>query len=178
MKQFKIVDSSQARLVNQYTNTKRKLLRINAHIWFNRTCKSKNITPNYAKQKLKDSTHAAKLTQKQLTKVRINNELKFLYIKKHQINNKLYKIHLKNAQFWQSNWQLLENNINETLNEETKEHYAKLKRKINKQIVNDTQLHNKQTFYPRTHNLTNIQFTKNEEDLLNKGIKNVKILKC
>ena len=108
MNQFKIIDASQARLVYQYINIKRKLLRTNAHIWFNRMCKSKNITPNYARQKIKGSTYAAKLTQKQLTKLRINNELKFLYIKKQQINNKLYEIHLINAQFWQSNWHILE----------------------------------------------------------------------
>jgi hypothetical protein len=89
------------------------------------------ITPNYATQRIKGSTYTAKLTQKQFVKLRVNNELKYLYIKKQQINNKLYDTHLENAQYWQSNWQILEYKINNMLNEETKKHYTRLKKKIN-----------------------------------------------
>jgi hypothetical protein len=165
------IEASQAKLVNQYINTKRKLLRTNAHIWFNRTCKNKNITPKYVNLKLKDSNNAIKLTQKQLTKLRINNELKFLYIKKQQINNQLYKLYLRNAQYWQTNRPQIENNKNQRLNEEQKKHYIKFNNIINKlniQLNENARPNNKQKFYPRAHYMTNIQFTKKEENLLNK----------
>ena len=174
MKDLKLIEASQAKLVNRYINTKRKLLTTNAHIWFNRTCQNKNITPRYANLKLKGSNNATKLTQKQLIKIRINNELKFLYIKKQNINNQLYKSHLENAQYWQTSWPLIENNINQKLNEESKKHYEKLNNKINKlksQLNENIQPKNKQTFYPRLHNMTKIQFTENETNLLNKGTK-------
>jgi hypothetical protein len=94
MKQIKFIEASQAKLVNQYINTKRKLLRTNAYIWFSRTCQSKSTIPKYANLKLKGTSNAVKLTQKQLTKLRVNNELKYLYIKKQNISNQLYKLHL------------------------------------------------------------------------------------
>jgi len=39
----KIVDAQQARLYNSYKNTKCKLRRTNAAIWFNKTCKTKQV---------------------------------------------------------------------------------------------------------------------------------------
>jgi hypothetical protein len=121
------------------------------------------VKTKYADLKLKGSNSAVKLTQKQLTKLRINNELKFLYIKKQQINNQLYKTHLRNAHYWQTNWPLIENDINHSLNEEYKKHYTKLNNninKLNKQLKENIQSNNKQTFYLLVHNMTNIQFTK------------------
>jgi hypothetical protein len=100
--------------------------------------------------------------------------LKFLYIKKQQLNNQLYTRHLRNADYWQSSWPLIENDINQNLNEELSKHYTKLNNKINKlnkQQNDNTQSTSKQTFYPRVHNMTKIQFTKQEQDLLNKGSK-------
>ena len=41
-----IVDAKQARLHN-FKNTKYKLLRKNAEIWFNKTCRLRQIKPNY-----------------------------------------------------------------------------------------------------------------------------------
>jgi hypothetical protein len=72
---------------------------------------------------LKGSNNAIKLTHKQLTKLRINNDLKFLYIKKQQINNQPYKTPLTNSQYCQTSWPLIENDINQRLNEESEKHY-------------------------------------------------------
>jgi hypothetical protein len=59
------------------------------------------------------------------------------------------------------------------LKEELNKHYTKLNKKINKlnkQQNENTQSISKETFYPRVHNMDKIQFTKQEQDLLNKGI--------
>jgi len=44
---IKIVDAQQARLYNSYKNTKCKLLRTTAAVWFNKMCKIKQVKPNY-----------------------------------------------------------------------------------------------------------------------------------
>jgi hypothetical protein len=113
MNTFKFAEAVQAKMVNEYLNMKRKLLRTNAHIKFNRTCRSKNITPQYAKIKINGTSRAAKQTRKQATKLRINSELKHLYARKRNVNNQLHGIHFKNAQYWQHGWHIIESNIND-----------------------------------------------------------------
>jgi hypothetical protein len=44
---IKIVDAQQAKLRNNYKNTKLKLLKTNSAIWFNKTCRIKQLQPNY-----------------------------------------------------------------------------------------------------------------------------------
>jgi hypothetical protein len=48
----KIVNAKQARLHNNFKNTKCKLLRTNAAIRFNKMCKIKQVNPNYVKIKI------------------------------------------------------------------------------------------------------------------------------
>ena len=44
---MKTVNVQQAKLNNSYKNTKPKLLKTNAAIWFNKMCKIKQLIPNY-----------------------------------------------------------------------------------------------------------------------------------
>ena len=44
---IKIVNAQRAKLNNNYKNTKLKLLKTNAAIWFNKMCKIKQLKPNY-----------------------------------------------------------------------------------------------------------------------------------
>jgi len=44
-----------AKPVYQYKNTKIKLYTNNAAIWYNKTCRTRQITPTYANIKMKDS---------------------------------------------------------------------------------------------------------------------------
>ena len=44
---IKIYTAKQAKDINRYKTTKIKLYRINAAIWFNKTCKLKQLMPNY-----------------------------------------------------------------------------------------------------------------------------------
>ena len=53
---LKIVDAKHARLHNSFKNTKCKLLRTNATIWFNKMCRIKEVKLNYIN--IRDSSQA------------------------------------------------------------------------------------------------------------------------
>ena len=65
---IKIVNAQQARLNNIYKNTKLKLLKVNAAIWFNKICKERQLKPKYISLKIngrkqediRTTTHAIK----------------------------------------------------------------------------------------------------------------------
>jgi len=44
---IKFINAKQATETHAYKNTKRKLYKTNAAIWFNKTCRDKQLTPNY-----------------------------------------------------------------------------------------------------------------------------------
>jgi hypothetical protein len=44
---IKFVNTQQARLVYGYRNTKEKLLKTNASIWFNKVCRTEQLQPRY-----------------------------------------------------------------------------------------------------------------------------------
>ena len=50
---IKIIEAQQAKLCNAYKNTKLKLLKSNAAIWFNKMCRIKRLKPNYISIKIK-----------------------------------------------------------------------------------------------------------------------------
>jgi hypothetical protein len=96
----------------------------------------------------------------------------YLYAKKQNINKQVYILHLKNAQYWQCNWHIIENNINTRLYKEASQHNHMLHNKLNslaKHLEDKGSITNKQTFYPRLQTMTNIQFSNKEITLLNLG---------
>jgi hypothetical protein len=52
-KNIKLHNAEQAKPIYQYKNTKTKLYKNNAAIWYNKICKAKQITPTYANIKMK-----------------------------------------------------------------------------------------------------------------------------
>ena len=46
---IKFINAKQAIDIHAYKNTNRKLHKTNAAIWFNKTCRDKELTPNYIK---------------------------------------------------------------------------------------------------------------------------------
>jgi hypothetical protein len=46
-KSLKFVNAKQASIIYEYKNIRRKLYKTNAAIWFNKTCRLKEIKPNY-----------------------------------------------------------------------------------------------------------------------------------
>ena len=82
MNHLKIINASRS-LIHEYENLKRKLVNCNANIYFNRQCYEKRLVPNYAKIKIPINFPAAKFTQRKTQNLRIKDEIKYLYMKKH-----------------------------------------------------------------------------------------------
>jgi len=49
---IKFINAKQATEIHAYKNIKRKLYKTNAAIWFNKTCRVKQLTPNYINIKI------------------------------------------------------------------------------------------------------------------------------
>jgi hypothetical protein len=74
-----------------------KLLKTNATMWYNNTCKAKQLTPKYIHIKINGNNTQSKKTTTAVTKYRFNQEIKFLYRKKQKLNEQLYRIYLECA---------------------------------------------------------------------------------
>jgi len=74
--------ASKAHLVNRYKNTRSKLQKCWANIYFNKQCLAKKIIPNYVNIKIANTSPAALVTTKKAQITRIKDEIKFLYKKK------------------------------------------------------------------------------------------------
>ena len=128
--------------------------------------------PKYASTKLPINNEAAKKTQTQAQTLRIKNEIKFLYKKKQQLNTQLYHAHIHNANIWQQTWDSIEKSINHKLQQEMKKVYLKQQEKLtHMNKIQNTGKINNNVNYTRVENRTNIQFTQEEIQLLNKGLK-------
>jgi len=54
---MKIIEAQQAKICNTYKNTKLKLLKTNAIVWFNNMCRIKHLKPNYINIKIDRSKY-------------------------------------------------------------------------------------------------------------------------
>jgi hypothetical protein len=79
----------------------------NAAIWFNKVCRSEQLTPSYIDIKIGGNNERSHKTKNAATKHRINTELKFLYKKKSTLNQLLYNTHLDCANYWKEMWFLI-----------------------------------------------------------------------
>ena len=82
MKHIKFIDAKHAKDIHQYKNIKQKLLKINAAVWFSKMCKTYNLTPNYVHIKINGKDKRSPNTFEAATRMSINQEMRFLYIKK------------------------------------------------------------------------------------------------
>jgi len=83
MENFKFI-AGQARSINLYKNTRSKLLKCCANIYFNKQCLAKKVIPSYANIKFQDTSPLAQRPEDDLIKVetrRPDNILFLLYIK-------------------------------------------------------------------------------------------------
>jgi len=167
MNKLKIVNASRV-FVHQYENVKRKLLSCDADIYFNQQCLRKKLTPNFARIKIPSYSPAAKATIVKTQTIKVREEIKFLYMKKQQLNKKLYYLHLNIANTWGNSWCYIRDTIETKLNKLIGEKYERLETKLQEQTRTPKTHHN---FYPRVVNKSNITFTNNDITLLNKGLK-------
>jgi hypothetical protein len=64
------------------------------------------------------TSKAGFITEKKIRLTRIKDEIKFLYMKKDQLNENLYQIHLEVAQEWGNAWHIIQDNIHEYVNKD------------------------------------------------------------
>lgn len=171
MVHLKIVNAGQGH-THQYENTKRKLYSCIANIYFNRQCLQKTLIPHYANIKIPNSSPAAKFTQRIAQTLRINDELKYLYMKKQQLNHKLYLLILSLANTWGNSQHYIQCVIEDKMPRKIQSKYKTLDNKLHKlsreQLITPKDHHK---FYPGILNNMDITFSANERALLNKGPK-------
>ena len=143
-----------------------------ASIYFNRQFLKKQLTPNYAKIKIPNTSPAHKHTQQKIPIIRIKDEIKYLYSKKQELNQQIYQLHLTLAHTWHNTWHYIYNIVAEKLGRETKAKYRALDKKLDhlEKTQNKTP-HRTHAFHPRLINNTNIHFSKGEAALHQKGLK-------
>jgi hypothetical protein len=112
-----------------------------------------------------NNNNASINTKQKAQRLRIQNEIKYLYKKKQQMNRGLYHSHLYNANQWKNLWTHIEQNINDKLHLEigTKlENQAETIHNIKMKCIsiqnNDTQNEHNTQFYTRLVNNTNKTF--------------------
>jgi len=107
MENFKFI-AGQASSINRYKNTRSKLLKCCANIYFNKQCLAKKIIPNYAELKFQNTSPAAKFTSKKAETTHTKDEIKSLSIKKGKLNRELYEHQLKAAKEWGGMWHIIQ----------------------------------------------------------------------
>ena len=91
--------------------------------WFNKTCRFKQLTPNYINIRVSGNNPKSERTKKSAIRYRINQELKFQYAKKQQLNEQLYKTHLECANLWSTTWQIIQTTIDSNIQSQMERHY-------------------------------------------------------
>jgi hypothetical protein len=92
---MKITSAQQAKIYNTYKNIRLKLLKTNASMWFNKTCKIKGLKPDYFNIRINGNNLQDRRTTQHATRFRINQEIQFLHRKKQHLNKQLYHLHLE-----------------------------------------------------------------------------------
>jgi hypothetical protein len=164
MNKLKIINASRG-VIHQYENVKRKLLSCNADIYFNQQCLLRRLIPKFARIKIPGNSPAETSTKLKTQTIRIKEEIKFLYVKKQQLNRNLYYLHLHLANTWENTWHYIrdktEAKLNRLINRKCERLNTKLLRLSQEQTKTPTKNHD---FCPRVVNNTNITFTDNEKN--------------
>jgi hypothetical protein len=96
---------------------------------------SKTTNTYYAKIKIPCTSLVAKSTQSKVHNLRIKDEIKYLYLKKQQLNSQIYQLHLSLANTWGSTWQYIQSTIEEKLKKIIQSKYKNLKSFFKKVIL-------------------------------------------
>jgi hypothetical protein len=87
------INAKQAIEVHAYKNIKQKLYKRNTAIWFNKTCRDKELTPNFRNIRINGNNRQRINTIRAAVCNQLNQEIKFLYNKKQKLNEQLQKHH-------------------------------------------------------------------------------------
>ena len=87
---IKICTAKQAKEYTDIRPLKQNCIK-NAAIWFNKTCRIKQLTPSYINIRVNGNNPKSERTKKSAIRYRINQELKFQYTKKNYLMNTYIK---------------------------------------------------------------------------------------
>lgn len=169
------LEACQASTVFKFQNIKIKLLKTNLHIKFNKECIRNNLIPKYASIKINNNSKIATKIKERAQIMWLKEELRYLYMKKIELNKVLYLTHLKllnsiHAAQLNNLFRVINNYINDVLQRVYIKQDKKLRNLRSKQKPYEDNVTCKHEFYTRVSNLTSIEFNKNEMDILNKGL--------
>ena len=71
---FKVIDAKQVKDIYRYKNIRRKLYRINTAIWYNKTCRQRQLTPAYVNIRINGKQQQCQKTLRTANQYRINQE--------------------------------------------------------------------------------------------------------
>ena len=164
--------ASQAKAINQFKNLRTKVAKCSANIYFNQQCLHNKIIPKYAQLKVPNTSPASQSTAQKARIMRIEEELKFLYKKKEILNRELYRRHLEVAQEYGWWWNVIHDSLLQKINTEMERKYKSMGVKIKRLTQNQAQKPKADNnFYPKAVKNTSINFSDEEMELLNKGLK-------
>jgi hypothetical protein len=83
---IKFINAKQTKETYKYGNIKRKLYKANAAVWYNKICREKQLTPKYISITKNGTNRQCQKTVGTASHFHINQEIKFLYIKKQKLN--------------------------------------------------------------------------------------------
>lgn len=171
-------DASQANLAMTYREVRIKVHSKIADIYFNKECIKNKVTPHYARIKMNCNSLAAKKTKDQAEIIFVENMIKQLYSEKEKLNMQSYSIHLEfNRKYGHIAWNYLYETVNNEVEEIMNKKYDRVNNKLhhliqiqhaNEDIDTIGTQHN---FQNRVINLTNIQINKEENTVLQYGLK-------
>jgi hypothetical protein len=95
---IEIINAQQARLNNIYKNTKLKLLKTNAAIWFNKICRDRQLKLKYISFKINGRKQQDKRTTTNAIRFCISQEIKFFYTRRNSTSTSNYTKPNWNAQ--------------------------------------------------------------------------------
>lgn len=167
------------KLYNKFRNTTAKLHQTILNIKFNRICLSHNVIPNFIHVNVNSMSPAAQRAKHKAEIIWLKQEIKYLHTKKQELNVELYKIHLELGNHIKISDILndLMNTVKQNTEQLIKTKWEKQQQKINTLLKHSNNVKNRNTtqpnhaFHKRLVNLTDIQFTKQETNLLEKGPK-------
>jgi len=127
---MKFIKAQQAKAYNIYKNTKLKLLKTNAAIWYNKVCRTMGLQPNYIPIRINGQTPRDKKTKQKALIYRLNQEIKYLYQKKQLLNRNFYHQHLDATYHYKGMWQHALKEIDKQNNKYMESRYKTLNKKL------------------------------------------------
>ncbi|XP_049943595.1 uncharacterized protein LOC126424831 [Schistocerca serialis cubense] len=176
----KIVKSLSSQAIGNYKkfrNIRTKIMKLGMKIKFNKTCLMEHIIPKYAKINIQSKSSNVTYVQQKSSILWIKSEIREAFKIKDFLNVEMYSLHLLlSNELSPLIFSILLSSIDEKIDFLRKAIAQRHQRKIDLLIAKQQNKLSEKVnyvhqFYPRTMNLTDIQFTKSEMSLLDKGLK-------